>query len=191
MDIFEAIKNRRSIRQYKSDPVDDKTIDTVLEAAHWAPSWGNLQCWRFVIVRDAKVKSEIAGTLTRVQIDNEWVDNAASDSIKQAPVLIVLCAEKSKAGLLADGKPVTDKGESWFMFDTALAMENLVLAAHALGLGTVIVGSFDSVKVAKILGVPEGCTVVTMTPLGVPNRKGQISPRKNLSEVYYREKYGK
>jgi nitroreductase len=191
MDIFEAIKNRRSIRQYKNDPVDDKTIEKVLEAAHWAPSWGNMQCWRFIIVRDARVKSEIAGTLTRVQIDNEWVDNAASDSIKQAPVLIVLCAEKCEAGLLPGGTPVTDKGEFWFMFDAALAMENLVLAAHALGLGTVIVGSFDSVKVAKILGVPDGSTVVTMTPLGVPARKGQVSPRKNLSEVYYREKYGK
>jgi nitroreductase len=166
-------------------------VNKVLEAAHWAPSWGNLQCWRFVIVRDAKVKSDIAGTLTRVQVDNEWVENAASKSIKQAPVLIVLCAEKCAAGLLADGTPVTDKGEHWFMFDTALAMENLVLAAHALGLGTVIVGGFDSVKVAKILDVPEDCTVVTMTPLGFPDAKGQISPRKKLSEVYYKEKYGK
>jgi nitroreductase len=191
MDIFEAIKNRRSIRQYKSDPVDDKTIDTVLEAAHWAPSWGNLQCWRFIIVREPKVKADIAATLTKVQVDTEWVENAASNAIKQAPVLIVLCAEKSKAGLLDNGTPVTDKGEFWYMFDAALAMENLVLAAYALGLGTVIVGSFDSVKVAKILGVPEGCTVVTMTPLGFPNSKGQVSPRKKLSEVYYRDKYGK
>jgi nitroreductase len=191
MDVFEAIKNRRSIRRYKSDPVDDKVIEQILEAAHWAPSWGNLQCWRFIVVRDPRIKSEIAGTLTKVQIDMEWMENAASNSIKQAPALIVLCTEKGKAGCLGDGTPVTDKGEYWFMFDTALAMENLVLAAHALGLGTVIVGSFDAAKVARILGVPEGCTVVTMTPLGFPDHRGQVSPRKNLSEVLYKEKYGK
>src|SRR4030067_3112632 len=98
MDVFEAIKNRRSIRQYKTDPVDDKDVQKVLEAAHWAPSWGNQQCWRFIVVRDAKTKSEVADTISRVKIDNEWVENDAAKSIKQAPVLIVICAEEGKAG---------------------------------------------------------------------------------------------
>jgi nitroreductase len=191
MDVFEAIKNRRSIRHYKTDPVDDKTVQAVLEAAHWAPSWGNIQCWRFIVVRDPQIKSEIADTLMKTKIDNEWVENAAAKAINQAPVLVVLCAEKGKAGCRADGTPVTNKGDYWFMFDVALAMENLVLAAHALGLGTVIVGGFDAGKTAQILGVPDGYSVVTMTPLGVPHHKGQVSPRKQLSEVLYREKYGK
>jgi nitroreductase len=191
MDVFEAIKNRRTIRHYKNDPVDEKTVNAVLEAAHWAPSWSNLQCWRFIVVRDPKTKGEIADTLVKVLVDNEWVDNAAASSVRQAPVLIVLCAELGKAGFRADGTPVTDKGDYWFMFDVGLAMENLVLAAHSLGLGTVIVGGFDAVKVAKLLGVPAGFTVVTMTPLGFPDHKGQVSPRKGLSEVLYKEKYGK
>ena len=189
MDVFEAIKNRRSIRHYKPDIVDDKTIQTVLEAAHWAPSWGNIQCWRFIVKRDPKIKTDIADTLSRVKIDNEWVENAAAKSIKQAPVLIVICAEKGKAGCSADGTPVTDKGDYWFMFDIALAVENLTLAAHTLGLGTVIVGGFDAVKAAQLLGVPEGYAIVTMTPLGVPERKGQISPRKQLSEVLFKDKF--
>ncbi|OGN99910.1 MAG: hypothetical protein A2Y58_04840 [Chloroflexi bacterium RBG_13_51_52] len=189
MDVFEAIKNRRSIRHYKPDIVDDKTIQTVLEAAHWAPSWGNIQCWRFIVIRDPKIKTDIADTLSRVKIDNEWVENAAAKSIKQAPVLIVICAEKGKAGCSADGTPVTDKGDYWFMFDIALAVENLTLAAHTLGLGTVIVGGFDAVKAAQLLGVPEGYAIVTMTPLGVPERKGQISPRKQLSEVLFKDKF--
>ena len=191
MDVFEAIKNRRSIRHYKSDPIDDKTVQAVLEAAHWAPSWGNNQCWRFIVVRDPKVKSEVAGTLNREKVDNEWVENAAAKSIKQAPLLVVLCAEKGKAGYGADGSPVTDKGDYWFMFDIALAVENLVLAAYALGLGTVIVGGFDAAKTAGILDVPQGFTVVTMTPLGVPDHKGQVSPRKQLKEVLFKDKYGK
>jgi nitroreductase len=191
MDVFEAIRNRRSIRRYKTEPVDDKTVQTVIEAAHWAPSWSNMQCWRFIIVRDPAIKSQVADTLTRIKIDNELVENAATRAIKQAPVLIVLCAEMSKAGCHPDGTPVTDKGDYWYMFDVALAMENLTLAAHALGLGTVIVGGFDAPKVAKILGVPAGFCVVTMTPLGIPDHKGQVSPRKGLSEVLYQEKYGK
>lgn len=191
MDVFEAIKNRRSIRHYKPDIIDDKTVQAVLEAAHWAPSWGNNQCWRFIVIRDPNIKSEVADTLTKVKVDNEWVENAASKSIKQAPVLIVICAEKGKAGHNADGAPVTNKGEYWFMFDVALAVENLVLAAHAMGLGTVIVGGFDAAKVEKILDVPDGFTVVTMTPLGFPDRKGQISPRKQFGEVLFKEKFGK
>jgi nitroreductase len=189
MDVFEAIKNRRSIRQYKPDPVDDETVKKVLEAAHWAPSWGNQQCWRFVVVRDPKIKSQIADTLNKIIIDTEQVENAAASSIRQAPVLIVICAEKSQAGLSADGKPQNDKGEFWYMFDIALAVQNLTLAAHASGLGTVIVGGFDIKKVENILGVPAGCTVVTMTPLGIPAQKGQVSPRKPLSEVIITDKF--
>jgi nitroreductase len=189
MDVFEAIKNRRSIRQYKPDPVDDATVKKVLEAAHWAPSWGNQQCWRFVVIRDPKTKSQIADTLNKVIIDNEPVENAAASSIRHAPVLIVFCAEKSQAGYSANGTPLNDKGEYWYMFDIALAVQNLSLAAHALGLGTVIVGGFDIAKVEKILAVPGGCTAVTMTPLGVPGQKGQVSPRKQLSEVLITEKF--
>ena len=189
MDIFEAIKNRRSIRHYKPDPVDDKTVEKVLEAAHWAPSWGNQQCWRFVVVRDPKARSEIADTLNKVTVDSELVENAAASSIRHAPVLVVICAEKSGAGRSADGGLLNEKGEHWYMFDIALAVQNLTLAAHALGLGTVIVGGFNATKVEKILGVTGDCTVVTMTPLGVPASKGQVSPRKKLSEVIFMEKF--
>jgi nitroreductase len=191
MDVFEAIRNRRSIRRYKTDPIDEKIVLTVLEAAHWAPSWGNNQCWRFIEVRDPGIKSRIADTLAKETIDNELVENAATNAIKQAPVLIVIGAEMGRAGCHYDGTPVTDKGDYWYMFDIALAMQNLALAAHALGLGTVIIGGFDALKVAKILGVPAGFCVVTMTPLGVPDHKGQVSPRKQLSEVLYREKFVK
>jgi nitroreductase len=189
MDVFEAVRNRRSIRHYKADPVDEKTVQAVLEAAHWAPSWGNMQCWRFIEVRNPAVRAQIAATLMKEIIDNEPVENAATGAIKQAPVLIVISAEVGQAGCLYDGTPMTDKGNYWYMFDVALAMENLTLAAYALGLGTVIVGNFDAAKVAEILGVPGGFCVVAMTPLGYPDHKGQVSPRKKLSEVHYKEKF--
>jgi nitroreductase len=191
MDVFDAIRNRRSIRRYKPDPVDDAAVQKVLEAAHWAPSWGNTQCWRFIVVRDPQLKTAISDSLMKIKIDNEWVENAASTAVKRAPVLIVICAEIGKAGYSRDGTAVTDKGEYWYMFDIALAMENLTLAAHALGLGTVIIGGFDAVKTGQILDVPDGFKVVTMTPLGIPDHTGQVSPRKNLAEATYQDKYGK
>ena len=190
MDVLEAIRNRRSIRSYSIDPVDDDTLNTELEAAHWAPSWGNSQCWRFIVVRDPQTKSHIADCLNKIKFDNELVENAATGAIRQAPVLIVVCAETGKAGFGPDGIPITDKGD-WYMFDIALAMENLVISAYSLGLGTVIIGSFNNNEVARILEVPDDLTVVTMTPLGFPAHKGQISPRKELSEAVYYEKYGR
>jgi nitroreductase len=191
MDVFEAIKGRRSIRHYKPDPVDDKTVQAVLEAAHWAPSWSNLQCWRFIVVRNPATKNQIADTLGKVTVEDELVENAAAAAIRQAPVLIVVCAELGRAGYRPDGALATDKGQSWYIFDVALAVQNLTLAAYALGLGTVIIGGFDSTEVGRLLNVPAGLTVVTMTPLGIPEHKGQVSPRKALSEVLFREEYGK
>ena len=181
MEVLEAIKSRRSIRRYKTTPVDDKTIEQVLEAARWAPSWANTQCWRFIVVRDDNVKAELASTLTP--------NNPAADATRNAPVVIVACAELKRSGCYR-GEPVTDKGGSWFMFDVALAMQNLTLVAHALGLGTVHIGAFDAKKAADVLGVPEGFCVVEMTPLGYPDHEAKATPRKELSEIAFRDKFG-
>jgi len=176
--------NRRSVRRMKSDPIDDATLRKVLEAARWAPSWKNTQCWRFVVVRDIKTRSEIAGCM----ITGRSGENPGAKAIKQAPVLIVACAELGKSGLNA-GDFATDKGD-WYMYDVALAMQNLVLEAHSLGLGTVHLGLFDAQEVAKILNVPNGFSVVSMTPLGYPDEIPGNVPRKELSEIVSYEKFG-
>jgi len=181
MEVLEAIKTRRSIRRYKNTPVDDKTIEQVLEAAGWAPSWANTQCWRFIVVRDDNIKAELADTLTPY--------NPAADAIRNAPVTIVACAELKKSGCYRE-QPVTDKGEYWFMFDVALAMQNLTLAAYALGLGTVHVGAFDAGKADSILGVREGFCVVEMTPLGYPDQEGHTPSRRELPEITFHDRFG-
>ena len=76
------------------------------------------------------------------------------------------------------------------MFDVGLAMQNLTLAAHALGLGTVHVGAFDAKKAADVLTVPEGFCVVEMTPLGYPGQEAKTPPRKELSEIAFQDKFG-
>jgi len=180
LEVLDAIKSRRSIRRYKTTPVDDKTVELVLEAARWAPSWANTQCWRFVVVRDTSIKDELGTVLSP--------GNPATEAVRNAPVVIVACAELGKAGCYR-GEPTTDKGD-WFMFDVALAMQNLVLAAHSLGLGTVFVGAFDAKKAATILGVPEGFCVVAITPLGYPDHQPGAVPRKELSDIIFYDKYG-
>ncbi|MFC2035991.1 nitroreductase family protein [Chloroflexota bacterium] len=179
MEILELIKSRRSIRRYKTTPVDDKIIESILEAARWAPSWANEQCWRFIVLRDTSMKGEVANTLS--------ANNPAADAIRRAPVVIVACAETKKSGYY-HGEATTDKGD-WYMFDVALAMQNLVLAAHSLGLGTVHVGLFDAVRTASILKVPEGFCVVELTPLGYPDEVRDPRPRKELSEIVFYDKW--
>jgi nitroreductase len=190
MDVLEAIKTRRSIRRQKPDAIDDETLEKILDAARWAPSWHNSQCWRFIVVRDSSIKEKLIDTLYEMKREETLVDNPAAKAVRQAPILIVACAEMGKSGR-DPGETAyrTDKGD-WYMFDVALAVENMVLAAHALGLGTVIVGAFDAIKAAEILGVPEGISVVTMTPLGFPEREGKAPPKKELSEIVFHDKYG-
>lgn len=190
MDVFEAIKNRRSIRQQKSDPFDDEILQKILEAGRWAPSWANTQCWRFIVVHDSSIKAQLAGTLFNFMRPNEPASGPTATSVAEAPVVIVVCAELNRSGCLTDGMAATDKGGNWYMFDTALATQNICLAAHALGLGTVIIGAFNAVKAAEILGVPEGFCVVTMTPLGFPAQEAKAPPRKELSEIVYHDKFG-
>lgn len=187
MEVMQAIRDRRSIRKYKTDPVDDKTLETVLEAARLAPSWANTQCWRFIVVRDSDTKARLATALS--------TDNPATDAITNAPVVIVACAELGKSGFSYDkatnkATALTDKGD-WYMFDVALAMENMVLAAQALGLATVHVASLDAKKAAAILDVPQGFCVVEMTPLGYPDQVRNPRPRKALSEIIFYEKFGR
>lgn len=180
MNVFEAITSRRSIRRYRPDPVSEEVLDKVLEAARWAPSWANTQCWRFVVVRDVGIRSRIADALKQ--------GNRSTEAVRNAPVVIVACAEMGRAGYYG-GEMSTDKGD-WFMFDVALAMQNLALAAHELGLGTVHIGLMDAKKIEQLLEVPSGVKVVELTPLGYPDEQPKGPGRKELAEIAFYGKYG-
>lgn len=180
MEVVEAIKTRRSIRQYKETPVPEEALKTVMEAAHWAPSWANTQCWRFIVVRDKSVKAELADMLGK---------NRAAAGVRQAPLLIAACALMGKSGYF-DGQPATER-EDWYMYDVALAMQNLSLAAHSLGLATVHIGLFDTKDAAVILEVPPGYSVVSLTPLGYSDAEEILPPkRKELADIVFKDKYG-
>jgi nitroreductase len=186
MEVLDAINGRRSIRKYKSDPVDDKTVELVLEAGRRAPSWANSQCWRFIVVRDRQMKSKVADTLFRTP---GGFENPAIRAVNTVPVLIVVCAQMGKSGCSPDGEFATEKGD-WYLFDSALAIQNMLLAAYALGLGTVIIGAFDAPRAAEILGVPDGYSLVTLFPLGYPDEDPGPRPRKELAEIVFHDKFG-
>lgn len=179
MDLMDVIKGRRSIRKYKSDPVPEEVLQIVLEAVRWAPSWANSQCCELIVVKDPKVKSDLATALSKT--------NPSLSSMTEAPLVLVLCGIKGISGYYK-GQPTTEKGD-WLMFDTGLAMQNLCLAAHSLGLGTVVVGNFNHQKVAEILGVPQNIEVVAMTPLGYRATEGSTPKRKELSQFVFYDKY--
>jgi nitroreductase len=185
MDVLQAIKERRSVRTYKTDAVSSELLDAVLDAARWAPSWGNFQVWKFVVVRDPEIKAKLAEILYGGMPGRQ---NRSAVAIQTAPITIVACAETGLSGFGRGGEALTDKGD-WYMFDVALAMQNIALAAHAMGLGTVHVGLFDAAAAARILGVPQNVRVVEMTPLGYPDEQPMAPRRKELSEFVFQDKY--
>jgi nitroreductase len=165
----------------KTDPIDDESLEKILEAGRWAPSWANTQTWRFIVVRDNNIKNRLSEILSH--------NNPATDALRNSPITVVICSEMNRAGY-RHGEPTTDKEGYWYMFDSGLAMQNMVLEAHSLGIGTVIVGNFDAKKAAEILEVPEGFCVTAMTPLGFPAEEARTPNRKELSEMVFNDKFG-
>ncbi len=180
MDLCTAIRERRSVRKFKPDPVPSELLLDLLETARWAPSWANTQCWEVIVVSDPETKGKLAETVPS--------GNPARASLGRAPLVIVACARLEKAGYYK-GKPATDKGD-WYLFDVALFMHTLTLAAHGRGLGTVHIGLFDARAAAAILEVPAGVAVVELLPLGYPDGEPFRTSRKEAGDFVSYGKYG-
>jgi nitroreductase len=181
MDLFTAIETRRSVRKYRKDPVAEELLLKCIKAARLAPSWANTQVWRFVVVKDQKVKEAVSEAFTTT--------NPGYQALRDAPCIVCCVAKRNLAGMKR-GAPSTDKGD-WFMFDCGIAMEHLVLTAWSLGLGTVHLGAFDSKKVEQVLSVPDDYSVVSMTPLGYPDEQPDARPRKEIDEILFLDGFGK
>ncbi len=169
MDIFQVFRDRRSIRKYKDTPVEPDKLLQVLEAARLAPSWKNLQCWRFLVINDQDRK--------RALLEAFPVDNPGFRAIVTAPIVIVVCADPSESGF--------ENGIEYYIADTAIAFEHICLAAHALGLGTCWMGWFDEAALKSALAIPNPFRVVGMTPLGYPDQEPKARPRKALKNITF------
>jgi nitroreductase len=169
MDIFQVFKDRRSIRKYKDTPVERETIEQVLDAARLAPSWKNLQCWRFLVLTDPGKRALLLEAFPD--------DNPGKKAIAMAPVVVVVCANPYESDV--------ENGIEYFVADTAIAFEHLCLAAHALGLGTCWMGWYDEALIKSALAIPAGIRIVGITPLGYPDQEPKPRPRKELGEIAY------
>jgi len=183
MELWEAIRGRRSVRKMKEEPIPEETILELLEAVRWAPSWANTQCWEVILVSRPEIKEALAETLA-----SSLKTNPAIEAVKKAPWVVVFLGQKGKAGYF-QGRPATDKGD-WLMFDLGLAVQNFCLAAWDRGLGTVIVGAFDAKKAKEVLKVPDDREVVVIVPVGIPEEVPPPRKRKEVSEFLHRETFG-
>jgi len=168
MEILEAIRIRRSIRKFApSRDVGEEVLNEVLKAATWAPSAGNAQPWRFLVVRAPELKQGLA----KAALGQKFV--------AQAPVVIVVCADLARAK-----QAYGERGESLYCLqDTAAAAQNIHLAAVSLGLGTCWVGAFSEPEVSRLLGLPPSLRPVALIPMGYPTEKPRPRSRRPLSEV--------
>ncbi len=179
-EFVEIVKTRRSIRKYEDRNVPPEPLDTILEAVRWSPSWANTQCWEIVVVRDPAVKQQLQATLPPK-------GNPAAGAMLQAPVVLALCGRLKSSGYYKDQAPT--KFGDWFMFDLGIACQNICLTAHALGLGTVVVGLFDHDRAKAVLKVPEGYELVAMIPLGFPAKVSSPPNRREIAEFTHQDTF--
>ncbi|MDD5417386.1 MAG: nitroreductase family protein [Candidatus Nanoarchaeia archaeon] len=175
MDVFKAIKTRRSVRRFISKMVPEKELVQVLESARWAPSAGNVQDGIFIIIRNSKQKEEIA----KACMEQHWMS--------KAPILIAVCSSFKRLGILY-GKEGLEK---YTYMDCSAAIQNMMLAAHNLGLATCWVGGmFDHEKINRILDIPsDEAKVISIIALGYPAEKPPAPIRKDLREMVFFDEY--
>lgn len=181
MELDQAIAGRRSIRKFTDYVVSGEEIRDLIEAARQAPSWANTQVWEFIAVRDKGLIEKVVNTYAE--------KNPATRGSLSASVLIVACAKTGVSGCY-EGKDVTSLS-NWYMFDLGMAVQNLCLKAHAMDLGTVVVGLLDHQACKEVLGVPAGHEVVAVIPVGRPAAPGKSGPpRKELAEFLFCDAFG-
>lgn len=171
MEVFEAIEKRRSVRAYDSRPVPADVLMKVLETGRIAPSASNRQPWHFIVVRDAERRKALS--------DGKW-----AKFLTDSPIVIVGCGNK-------------DESPEWHVIDVTIAMQQMVIAATAEGLGTCWIGSFYEDRVRKALKVPEELRIVAMLAVGYTKDKPDLTAkvmrsrnRKKMDEILSYEEFG-
>jgi len=181
MELQKAIESRKTVRKFTDHYIPNEDLKKILDAARRAPSWANTQVWEFVVLRDR----ELIGQVTECYSPNNPSRKCSID----ASAVIVVCAKLNVSGCLG-GKPLTPFNE-WYMFDLGMAVENMCLRAHDIGLGSVVVGSMDHEKIAEICKVPDDYAVVVTVPLGEPlDPEKPGAKKKELYESIHLNAFG-
>jgi nitroreductase len=168
MEIYEAIEHRQSIRSFQEDKdIPQAQIEKILAAAVRAPSAGNVQPWYFVVIREEHLKKQLV-TKARAQ-----------HFVVTAPIIIVACVNLAEAAASYGRRGV----ELYCLQDIAAAIENMLLAICAEGLGACWVGAFNEEGASKALDLPNHLRPVALIPIGYPAYSGRKTRRRPLNEV--------
>ncbi len=171
MDVFNVIEKRYSVRSYANKDIPDKDLRKILESARLAPSAGNRQEWRFIVVKDKDIRAKLC--------------EAAKEQVfvSEAPVVIACCAE-------TDNHMMTC-GQLCYPIDVAVAIDHMALVATELGIGSCWIGAFHEDKVKKILNIPDEIRVVELLCLGyAADEKPHEKNRLSLKKIVKYEKWG-
>ena len=199
ISLFEALHNQRAVRNFSAEPVPDEAIAAIMEAAIRAPSGGNRQRWSFLIIRDREVKRQFgewyfdawheltSGMDFQSPAAQPYRPSMLTHEMENIPVLILACQERPAAG---NSPNTITSGASIYP-----AVQNIMLAARALGLGTVLttLHARHEQEVKELLGIPDNVDTAALIPLGYP-AEGQGfsgSRRRPLHDVVFHEKWGK
>ncbi len=172
MEVAECIEGRTSIREFRPDPIDEKTIEEALRMANLAPSAGNLQARDFIVVRNVAAKKALAQAAY------------GQDFVRTAPAVIVCCANLERVGHYGE------RGRDLYCLqDVAAAIQNIALYLHSRGLGSVWVGAFDEERARAAVGAPSHIRPVALLPLGYPAEKGVHRRRLSADSIVRWEKW--
>lgn len=186
MEFTDVILSRRSVRSFSNKEIPEKVLNEMLEAARLSPSSQNRQCWRFIVVKDEEIRKKLAlksGFIGKLNF-----------FIKDAPTIIVACADPSKSVRL--------NKQSYYLVDIAIAFQQMMLAAWNHGVGSCWLAAFNEQKVKEILDIPSKIRVVAMSPFGYPKKKVSLydkalktfagsKKRLDLNKIMMWEKWGK
>ena len=168
MELDEVIKKRRCIRKFQDKPVSDRDIKKIIGAGTLAPSEGNVQSWKFIVVKNKEIKSRL-----------DEARFSSHNRFKEVPAVIIVCIDKKLAA-----SEYGERGlELYSKQSTAAATENMFLKATDLDLGACWIGAFDEEKVKEIVGIKDNLRPVVLFPIGYPAEKGKDWGRKSIDEV--------
>lgn len=172
MELMEAIRGRRSVRKYEERPIPRELLTQVIEAGTWAPSGGNIQPVRYVVVDDPR-------TVAKIQ-------TISPGMIGSRPAAVIVVATDKKLAYELGGELGRD---TMSLMDASMATQNILLAAYGLGLGTCVVKSFSPRAVAALLGLPDHVVPELLVSVGYPAEVPPAPRRRDLSEILHWGRY--
>ena len=175
MELIEGIKTRRSVRNFTDEKISRDTLEKIIDAARFAPTWKNSQTARYIVIDSRDVMEKIADEGVMGRAHNAGI-------IRGAAALVVLTTTKGICGFEPDGSFSTSKGSGWQMFDAGIAAQTFCLAAHNYGVGSVIMGIFDEREVARVIGLDDSREVSALIAIGIPAREPGQSRRDDVSD---------